>query len=159
MHGLGIVGEFSEDLYFDSVKCCPRPETGRTCAAFADIMHFTGCSGKITVKNSYLSNSNDDAINVHGIHMLIKEKVSDRRVLVEFMHPQTYGFEAFKAGDDVEGVDVPTLNLVWANKVKEARLIDKYKMLLEFETAYDGIKVGQAIENKIGRASCRERVS
>jgi len=147
MHGLGIVGEFSEDLYFDSVKCCPRPETGRTCAAFADIMHFTGCSGKITVKNSYLSNSNDDAINVHGIHMLIKEKVSDRRVLVEFMHPQTYGFEAFKAGDDVEGVDVPTLNLVWANKVKEARLIDKYKMLLEFETAYDGIKVGQAIEN------------
>lgn len=147
MHGLGIVGEFSEDLYFDSIKCCPRPETGRTCAAFADIMHFTGCSGKITVKNSYLSCANDDAINVHGIHMIIKEKVSDRRVLVEFMHPQTYGFEAFKAGDDVEGVDVPTLNLVWANKVKEARLIDKYKMLLEFETAYDGIKVGQAIEN------------
>lgn len=147
MHGLGIVGQFSENLTFDGIRCCPRTETGRTCSCFADFMHFCGCKGKIDIKNSYFNGSHDDAINVHGIHMMIKEKISDRRVLVEFMHPQTYGLAAFGNGDDVEGVDPISLNMQWANKVTDARLIDRYHMILDFVTPYDGIKVGQVIEN------------
>jgi hypothetical protein len=43
----------------------------------------------------------DDAVNCHGTHLRIVEKVAATRLLVRFMHPQTYGFAAYAPGDEV----------------------------------------------------------
>lgn len=107
MHGMGIVSQFSRDLTFRGLIVEPRP--GRTVAAWADILHFSGCYGQITVEDCLLSAANDDAINVHGTHLRLVGKTDDRHIRVRFMHRQTFGFEAFRPGDEVQFTSVDSL--------------------------------------------------
>jgi hypothetical protein len=44
MHGLGIISQFSENLIYKKVNIVPP--RGRTIAAFADGMHFSGCKDR-----------------------------------------------------------------------------------------------------------------
>ena len=46
MHGFGILGQLSENLAFDHLAVAPDKASGRTCAAFADILHFSMCKGE-----------------------------------------------------------------------------------------------------------------
>ncbi|QEC73809.1 hypothetical protein FSB73_21225 [Arachidicoccus ginsenosidivorans] len=55
MHGLGIVSQFCTNLHFNHLRCAPRSQTDRICASTADMAHFSGCNGKITVENSFLA--------------------------------------------------------------------------------------------------------
>lgn len=102
MHGLGIVGQFSENLTLQRLTCAPRQETGRTAAGFADFVHLSGCKGKILICNGTFCGSHDDVINIHGTHLKITEKVGCNVCVVRFMHPQTYRFNAFYPGDHVD---------------------------------------------------------
>jgi len=101
MHGMGVVSQFCRNIGIDSVFVKPAANSGRTCAAWADILHFSGCGGKISVINSWLSGANDDAVNVHGTYLRIIQQPQPNQLLVRFMHNQTFGFEAFVKGDSV----------------------------------------------------------
>lgn len=109
MHGMGIVSQNCENITIESLNVKPREKSGRTSAAWADILHFSGCKGKIKINSSYLSASNDDAINVHGTHLRIVDEISNRKIKVRFMHHQTYGFDAFYVGDSIEFIRAKTL--------------------------------------------------
>ena len=63
------------------------------------------------------SGTQDDAINIHGTHLGLIEKIGDKKVLVRFQHGQTYGFAAFAPGDVVEFVNHATLRSYATNKV------------------------------------------
>ena len=82
----------------------PRLETGRTVAAFADFMHISSCRGKVGILNSHFEGAHDDPINVHGTHLRIIDKPAPNQVLVRFMHGQSYGFDAFFTGDEIDFV-------------------------------------------------------
>lgn len=109
MHGLGIVGQFSENLTFDRLQLAPHSSSGRTAAAFADFMHFSGNKGKISINNSLFEGAHDDAINVHGTHLRIVGHDGKRSLCVRFMHPQSYGFKAFHPGDVIEFISAKKL--------------------------------------------------
>ncbi len=109
MHGFGIVAQSSENVTFDRLVCEPTSGSGRTCAAFADMLQVSGCKGKIVVSNSRFSGAQDDLINIHGTHLKIVEQRGSRTIVVRFMHPQTYGLEAFFAGDELNFVDRESL--------------------------------------------------
>ena len=109
LHGMGVVSQFSRDLTFDGVDLAPRKESGRTCSAWADMLHFSGCAGALTIRNTHFSGSNDDAINVHGTHLRLEKACSPTQVIVRFMHHQTWGFKAFHAGDEVAFISRETL--------------------------------------------------
>ncbi|MGO4546679.1 right-handed parallel beta-helix repeat-containing protein [Paenibacillus sp. 2TAB23] len=148
MHGLGIVGQFSDNLSFNRLDMSPRPETGRTVAAFADFVHLSGCKGRIFIKNSRFVGAHDDAINVHGTHLRIVGFPSANQVLVRFMHPQTYGFEAFHAGDDIEWIKERSLVSSGSTRVMDAKLIEPRVMLLTLEASPpEGIEEGDVVEN------------
>ena len=115
--GMGIVSQFTENITFQHVGVVPRPGTIRTCPAWADCFHFSGCKGDILVDSCKFSGTQDDAINVHGTHLRLIEKTGPNRVLVRFIQPQTYGFAAFQAGDNVEFVNHKTLRAYAANSV------------------------------------------
>ena len=102
--GMGIVSQFTENVTFQRVSVVPKPGTIRTCPAWADCFHFSGCRGKILVDSCTFSGTQDDPINVHGIHLRLIKNLGENQVLVRFMHHQTYGFTAFQAGDSVEFV-------------------------------------------------------
>lgn len=148
LHGLGFVSQMCENIIFDSIYSGPRKGSGRTCAAWADIFHFSGCKGKLEVSNSYLSAANDDAVNVHGTHLRIIEKLSNRKIKVRFMHPQTYGFNAFLAGDSVEFIRAKNLLPYSTNLVSKTILLNEKEIELTFENDVPGdIQINDVIEN------------
>ncbi len=148
MHGMGIVSQFSENISLLKVEVAPRPESGRQIAAFADCFHFSGCKGKILIDSCFTSGSHDDPINVHGTHLQITAIDAAKKIIVRFMHHQTYGFEAFFTGDSISFINPQTLMPVGISKLKSAKLIN----LREMEIEVDGdlpanVKTGLCIEN------------
>jgi hypothetical protein len=124
--GMGIVSQFTENLVFERVNVIPRPGTIRTCAAWADCFHFSGCRGRILVDSCKFSGTQDDPINIHGTYLRLIEKTAPSQVLVRFMHPQTYGFAAFQAGDRVHFVNHAILLPYAAGRIKSVeRKTDK----------------------------------
>lgn len=101
MHGLGIVSQYSENITMDRVSCKPREGSGRLLAASADMMHFSGCKGKIQIDHCYFAGAQDDPINVHGTNLRAVEKVDGKTLKLRFMHGQSYGFNAYFPGDTV----------------------------------------------------------
>lgn len=126
----GVVCQYSENVTFDRCNFAPRPDSGRTNAGFADFIQVSGYRGMIDIRNSRFSGAHDDPINIHGTHLRVTEFLSPNRLKVRFMHDQTFGFEAFFKGDDIELVDPLSLLAVEKAKVKEAKLVTPREMEL-----------------------------
>jgi hypothetical protein len=148
MHGLGIISQFSENISLVKVSVAPAKNSGRVIASFADCFHFSGCKGKVLIDSCFTSGSHDDPINIHGTHLQIVETNAGNKIKVRFMHHQTYGFEAFFAGDSVAIINPKTLlPVAWA-KVKAASLVNRREMELELEGKIpDSAKVGYCVDN------------
>ncbi len=108
MHGLGMVSQFCENVTFRN--CDLTPAAGRTIASTADFFQFSGCKGRLTVKDCKAWGAQDDYINVHGTHLRIVEKNDCENIItVRFMHPETWGMQAFEKGDRLEFIRWDTL--------------------------------------------------
>ncbi|MBN8457870.1 MAG: NPCBM/NEW2 domain-containing protein [Verrucomicrobia bacterium] len=99
--GMGIVSQFCENLTYERVHVEPPAGTIRTCPAWADAYHFSGCRGVVRVEGCRFSGLQDDPINIHGTHLRIIGRTAPNQLRLRFMQPQTYGFAAFQAGDEV----------------------------------------------------------
>ncbi|SET68134.1 right-handed parallel beta-helix repeat-containing protein [Paenibacillus sp. NFR01] len=130
MHGLGIVGQFSRDLSFRQLALAPRPETGRTVAGFADFIHLSGCRGKVEITDCRFTGAHDDAVNVHGTYLRIVGRPADNQVRVRFMHPQTYGFQPFFPGDQIEFVAAESLTAYAEGRVEAVQWLNPRELLL-----------------------------
>ena len=135
MHGFGILGQLSENLTFDHLAVAPDKASGRTCAAFADILHFSMCKGAIRVRDSVLTAAHDDAINVHGIHFQVMDKPAQNQVLVRFAHSQTWGFQAFLPGDEITFARKNTLQNFGDTKVVAIEVRNPREQLLTLANA------------------------
>src|SRR5699024_5619423 len=99
--------------------CAPREETGRTVASFADFVQISGCRGDVVITDSHFSGSHDDTFNIHGTHLRIVEvNEAEQKIKVRFMHSQSWGFQAFEAGDEIEFINGSTLIPYQRNAVK-----------------------------------------
>lgn len=148
MHGMGVVSQYCRQVKMDSITVRPAENSGRTCAAWADILHFSGCSGKIEISNAYLSAANDDAINVHGTHLKIANIIAPDKIQVHFMHPQTFGFDAFAPGDSIAFINAATLLAIEENQVISAkRLNDKDILLTLKHKISKAVGLSDAVEN------------
>ncbi|SMC97905.1 right-handed parallel beta-helix repeat-containing protein [Pedobacter nyackensis] len=148
MHGLGIVSQFSENLDYSSVFVEPEKGSGRVIASSADGLHFSGCKGQITINHCRFNGMHDDPVNVHGTHLKVTEILSPTTLKLRFMHHQSYGFEAFIAGDTVAYLHSASLQIYKQGVVKTAKLISEREMLLEMEKPFSAeLKVGDALEN------------
>jgi len=148
LHGMGLVNQFSENLTFDAVVVAPDETNGRTTAAWADCIQVSGCKGKVLVKDCLFSGAHDDAINIHGTHLRVVERVSDKQIKVRFMHPQTFGFMAFNPGDEIEFVRWDSLKTYGPNRIKDAQLLNPKELLLTLnEPVPLEFKENDAVEN------------
>ncbi len=146
MHGLGIVSQFSQNISLHKVLVAPKKNSGRIIASFADCFHFSGCRGLIKIDSCFTSGAHDDAVNIHGTHLQIVS-VRSRKIRVRFMHPQTYGFKAFFAGDSIAFVDPETLMILGYSKLTRANLINLREMEIEVDKAPSYVTAGICIEN------------
>ena len=122
MHGLGIVSQFCDTVTFRN--CDFTPADHRTAASTADFFQLSGCKGKLTFENCKANGAHDDYINVHGTHLrIIRRNKKENSITVRFMHPETWGFQAFEKEDVLDFIKWDTLI-----PYSSARVID-YKRL------------------------------
>ena len=118
MHGLGMVSQFCENVSF--IDCDLTPAEHRTVASTADFFQFSGCKGQLEVIGCKAYGAHDDYINVHGTHLrIIKANKKEKSLVVRFMHPESWGFQAFEVGDELEFIKWDTLKLYHNVKVKD----------------------------------------
>lgn len=111
--GMGLLAQISENITLEKFNVCLRGENDpRYFTTQADATHFSGCKGKIISCNGLYEGMMDDAINVHGTYLKIKEKIDDKTVVARYMHPQAYGFYWGGQGDKVQFVRSATMELL-----------------------------------------------
>ncbi len=145
--GMGVVHQFSENITYERMRLAPRIGGGRTTCAWADMLHFSGCRGRILVDTVTFSGSHDDPVNVHGTYLRLVDKPAPQQVRVRFMHPQTYGFPAFFAGDTVEFVNHDTLRAYGTNQVVAAEMEGGKDMLLTLRDPVPPTAANDVLEN------------
>ncbi len=143
MHGLGLLGQFCEDMTYDGLDITPGE--GRTVASNADFFHYSGCSGLVTIRNCVASDGHDDFVNAHGTHLKIIE-AEGTHLRVRFMNFASRGFSAVFPGDEIDFVDRETLLPYATATVRTATLVDDTDHILEL-TAPVAARVGDVIEN------------
>ncbi len=108
MHGLGMVSQYSENIEYRN--CDLTPAVGRTITSTADFFQFSGCKGNIVIDNCKAWGAHDDYVNVHGTHLrIIEADYRNNKLLVRFMHPESWGFQAFDKGDAIDFIKWDTL--------------------------------------------------
>lgn len=148
MHGLGFVGQFSEDITLNGFSAVPNTEKNRTCSCFADSIQISGCRGKVTVTNGVFDGTHDDIMNVHGTFLPVTEIIDDHTVKVRFCHHQTYGFDAFYKDDCIAFVNEQTLLPFAYGTVAHAQMISEHDILLTTKQPIpDGVKEKTAVDN------------
>lgn len=122
---MGFVSQFTENMSFVHVNVAPPAGTIRTCAAWADIFQFSNCKGDVVVEGCRLSGMQDDSINCHGTHLRIVGQPAENQLLMRFMHPQTYGFAAYAAGDEVAVINHANLREYDGNPRRKVTAVER----------------------------------
>lgn len=144
MHGLGMVSQFCENITYKN--CDFTPAEGRTIASTADFFQFSGCKGNIVIDSCRAWGAQDDYVNVHGTHLrIIEQNPEENSITVRFMHDETWGFQAFEKGDELEFIKWDTLI-----PYKKAVVVD-YKRLsdTDIKLVVDNIPDGIIFEKDV----------
>ena len=108
--GMGLLAQGSRDLTLTHFDVCPKsPADPRYFSTQADATHFSGCAGKIIVKDCLFEQMMDDALNVHGVYLRIQGRRGSHGLIAEYMHPQAWGFPWGERGDSIQLVTSATM--------------------------------------------------
>ncbi len=147
MHGLGMVNQFCENVTFRN--CDFTPKEGRSIASTADFFQFSGCKGNIIIENCKAAGAQDDFVNVHGTHLRIIEKDSEEKsITVRFMHAESWGFQAFEIGDEIDFIRWDTLKPYSKAKVASFERLDNTDIKLYITAIPEDVIIGKdVVEN------------
>ncbi|MEI3558677.1 MAG: hypothetical protein V8Q21_05855 [Akkermansia muciniphila] len=141
--GKTVIEELSPGKISITFKEGAPPGSLRANSSWADKLHFSGCRGKIIVRDCVLGASHDDAINVHGTHLHIVDQPEPNK-----MHPQTFGFDAFAVGDRIDYVSCKTLDPYAFNTLSGIKKPNEKEMELTLRQPNPGnIQPNDAVQN------------
>ena len=147
MHGLGMVSQYCENVTYKN--CDLTPADHRTITSTADFFQFSGCKGDIVIENCKANGAHDDYINVHGTHLRIVEAdYENKSIIVRFMHDESWGFQAFEAGDELEFIKWNNLQPYAETKVISYKKLNDTDILIHLDRALPEIEIGKdVVEN------------
>ena len=100
--GMGLLAQRCNNIELDDFNVCLRGDDDpRYFTTQADATHFSQCKGLIRSENGLYEAMMDDAINVHGIYLKVKERIDERTLRCSYEHEQAWGFAWGDAGDSV----------------------------------------------------------
>lgn len=147
MHGLGMVSQFCENVSY--INCDFTPAEGRTVASTADFFQFSGCRGNLIIDSCKAFGAQDDYVNVHGTHLRIVEADKEKRTItVRFMHAESWGFQAFETGDELEFIKWDTLIPYAETKVVSYEKLNDTDIILTLDRELPQIEIEKdVVEN------------
>ena len=147
--GLGFLGQFSRDLTFQNVRIEPDPQSGRTCASFADGFHLCGCSGNILIENCRLVGLQDDHMNIYGNQMIVEGKADSHTILASFSSDeQQCDIDMFSKGDQISLNDPRTLLPVYLDTVRRIDWSENMDFRITLAGEIGGDIEGFILENR-----------
>lgn len=85
---------------------------------------------------------------MHGTHLRIVDQPAPNKITVRFMHPQTFGFDAFAVGDRIDYVSCKTLVPYASNTVSGIKKLNEKEIELTLRQPNPGnIQPNDAVEN------------
>ena len=103
--GMGLLAQLCTDITLQKFSVCLRGKSApRYFTTQADATHFSQCRGRISVEKGMFESMMDDAINVHGIYLKVKEIIDRRTLRCSYEHNQAWGFGWGQPGDTVSFV-------------------------------------------------------
>ncbi|MFC2081064.1 right-handed parallel beta-helix repeat-containing protein [Bacteroidota bacterium] len=132
--GMGVIAESSSNITLDRVHVEPSPGTGRMLSTSADATHFVNCRGNVVLKNSVFANQLDDATNVHGIYLQVKDILASNTLGVRVGHFQQFGFDFGEKGDKIAFVNPDeSYDPVFTATLKKIDQRNNRYFIIEFE--------------------------
>ena len=147
MHGLGMVSQYSENIKY--MNCDLTPAKGRTITSTADFFQFSGCKGNIIIDCCKAWGAHDDYVNVHGTHLrIIEADYNINKLIVRFMHPESWGFQAFDKGDVIDFIKWDTLIPYFTSSVIDYKRINDTDIEITLDSTLPEIEIGKdVVEN------------
>lgn len=144
MNGFGILGQNSRNLTYRALDCTPK--AGRTVVSDADFFHFSGCSGEVKVLNCRAIGAHDDIINIHGTHLkIVGMSRESNTVILRYSHRESWGFNPYRAGEQVEFVNGNTLLAYHTATVCDVKNIDG----TDFAVTFSSLPAREPAENDV----------
>ncbi len=148
--GMGIIGQLSRNILIDSFSTnTDRRKNGHQ-SLTADALHFVNCDGKLEIRNCVISDTMDDAINVHGMYTVLSE-ASENELKVSIMHREQHFFNPYREGDRLTFIDPQTYNIEAEFIVDTASLNAENGTEIvisgRFTYGFENVKKGFLIEN------------
>ncbi|MCR5183315.1 MAG: hypothetical protein K6B46_01265 [Opitutales bacterium] len=144
--GMGLLAQRSKNLTFSGGGVFPRE--GACSSTAADATHFSNMRGLVKVENAKFVGMLDDAINVHSTCLKIVEKIDDKRLKLQYMHPQAIGFEVFGAGENLRFIKAKTLENGEKVRVRSVETLSPTQIVVTLENPVPAdVVVGDAVEN------------
>ncbi|MCR5484950.1 MAG: right-handed parallel beta-helix repeat-containing protein [Clostridiales bacterium] len=144
-YGLALALQCCDTAMISSCVFAPEKCSPRKMASVADFIQACMCRGQLTFTNNLFDGAGDDCLNVHGVHLIITN-VEENRLTVRFMHPQTFGYNPIRQGDELAFIDPKTLLETGKTTVQASEMQNDHELLLTVSDAA-GAAVGRAVED------------
>ncbi|MBO5848193.1 MAG: alpha-1,3-galactosidase B [Bacteroidales bacterium] len=124
--GMGLLAQRCSDIRLNRFNVCLKENDDRYFTTQADATHFSQCKGMIRSEHGLYEGMMDDAINVHGIYLKVKQRLDDNSLICSYEHNQAWGFAWGDKGDSVCFVMSKTMEMLnHINIIKEIKPYDK----------------------------------
>lgn len=146
--GMGIVAQLCENMRLTGLHIGCRKEREDVVSTTADAIMLIDCTGKVTLDHSYIAQSLDDGVNVHGTYLPI-ERAGGHILAGRLGHREQEGFNPLKAGDRIAVADGQTLEMLAELTVAETILgADRKRIETRVcEPVPETVKAGDLIYN------------
>ena len=147
--GMGIIAQMCSDIFVDTLKIALKEGREEYFTTTADAVHMVNCAGKLEIKNSTITKSYDDALNVHGNYFFVSKVISDRIVEIECRHHEQTGLIPCLKGDRISVNDSNTMNEVGIVTVEDINYDqNRERIMVIFQENINGfISEGDIFEN------------
>lgn len=100
--GMGLLAQRCTDVTLDKFSVCLKGDNDpRYFTTQADATHFSQCRGLIKSCGGLYEGMMDDAINIHGVYLRVRERIDDHTLRLRYEHGQAWGFGWGDVGDTV----------------------------------------------------------
>jgi hypothetical protein len=146
--GLGILSQYSTNLFFNNVHCIPNAAKNRVLSGHDDGLHFSNCRGKIVVDSCSFAGLMDDPINVHGTSVRVIEKIKSNSLKCRFVHPQSIGFVWARPNENIALIENETMSRFATAKVVSFKALSPEDFEISFAAPLPiALEPGDALEN------------
>ena len=144
--GMGVIVTDTENFTAKHCVLQVRPGRKECRSTTADGFFFTQCTGNITIEDSAIQNTLDDAMNLHGLYTQIASIEAPDKIKVNLLF-QYEGLIPFRKGDQITICGKKSHRRKYTGKLLDCTTLPGGSFLLHLDQPADSLLPGDQVEN------------